>query len=292
MFITLWALLCKAKPVATFKALFVVTFMAFVLASPSLADEPIIRNSFGMEFVRIPSGTFTMGAAQDEHGSSRDEKPLHLVSISKAFYLGKYEVTQKDWEAVMGSSSFSLQRSYPGRWDYLIAQPGKFIHPDKPATVSWNDVQIFIQKLNEIEGHDRYRLPTEAEWEYACRAGSTAAYSFGSNPALLDRYAWYGEDFATGSIHPVGLKEPNAFGLYDMHGNVWEWVQDYYSGNYYSVSPLVDPSGPMQGKERVVRGGSWHSSATDWRCAFRKSYPPEYRGISIGFRLIMTPANE
>lgn len=160
--------------------------------------------------------------------------------------------------------------------------------PNHPATVSWNDAQLFIERLNAKEGHQRYRLPTEAEWEYACRAGTTTAYSFGENQSQLGEYAWYDGDFTTGGTHPVGHKKPNPWGLYDVHGNVWEWVQDFYSEDYYAISPQADPQGPASGDKRAVRGGSWHTSATSWRSTFRKPYDADYRGISIGFRLVLT----
>jgi formylglycine-generating enzyme required for sulfatase activity len=162
--------------------------------------------------------------------------------------------------------------------------------PDHPATVSWNDAQAFIRRLNELEGHGRYRLPTEAEWEYAARAGTTTAYSFGDDVDQLGRHAWYGEDFATGSTHPVGQKLPNAWGLYDVHGNVWEWVQDWFDAGYYARSPAVDPTGPASGTDRTVRGGSWHVTSGSWRSAVRKPYDADYRGISIGLRLVMDVA--
>lgn len=161
-----------------------------------------------------------------------------------------------------------------------------------PAMVSWNDAQAFVARLNEREGHSRYRLPTEAEWEYAARAGSTTRYGFGNDAEMLGRYAWYGEDFENGSTHPVGQKESNAWGLYDMHGNVWEWVWDWYDARYYAHSPAADPTGPQSGSKHVVRGGSWHETADDWRSAFRRAYPPDYRGISIGFRPILVLEQE
>ena len=271
---------------------FVFFFILSSLAGANIvnAKENIFKNSFGMEFVLIPSGSFFMGAADNATDVGNNEKPRHFVNISRPFYLSKYEVTQKQWEEVMGRNPFSMERSYPGRWDFLISQPGKFIANEKPATVSWEDSQAFIKRLNEIEGYNRYRLSTEAEWEYACRAGTNTAYSFGNNAEQLGYYAWYGEDFNTGSIHPVGKKEPNPWGLYDMHGNVWEWVQDWFAHDYYSISPNTDPQGPERGTEKVVRGGSWHSTASGWHSSFRKSYPPDYRGISIGFRLVALPS--
>jgi formylglycine-generating enzyme required for sulfatase activity len=137
-----------------------------------------------------------------------------------------------------------------------------------------------------MEGADVYRLPTEAAWEYAARAGTTTAYSFGNDPAELARHAWYGENFDTGGTHPVGQKAPNPWGLYDVHGNAWEWVQDWFAPGYYSQSPVADPTGPETGTVRVVRGGSWHATASSWRTSFRRDYDPDYRGISIGFRVL------
>ena len=171
----------------------------------------------------------------------------------------------------------------------LPGMASRLTKSNNPATVSWNDVQEFIKRLNVREGHSRYRLPTEAEWEYAARAGTSTAYSFGDDANELERFAWYGEDFASGSTHPVRHKAANPWGAYDMHGNVWEWVQDWYGEHYYADSPARAPQGPPTGEKRVVRGGSWHQSATSWRSAFRRQYDPDYRGISIGFRLALSP---
>lgn len=242
-------------------------------------------NSISMEFIEIPSGTFMMGVADNDSESYNSEKPQHEVTISKAFFIGKYKVTQAEWEKVMGFNPYDLDRSNP--YYNLPGMAERITKPNHPATVSWNDAQDFIAYLNAREGHNRYRLPTEAEWEYACRAGTTTRYSFGDDIRDLNAYAWYNEDFATGGTHPVGQKKPNLWGLYDVHGNVWEWVSDYYSEDYYAVSPSIDPQGQETGSQRVVRGGSWHSSATAWRSTFRKPYEPDYRGISIGFRLVM-----
>lgn len=241
-------------------------------------------NSIGMEFIAIPAGSFLMGAKDDK--AYRSEKPQHKVTISKPFYIAKNEVTQAQWETVMGNNPYTLDRSNP--YYNLPGMKERITRPEHPATVSWNDAQAFIKKLNEKEGQHQYRLPTEAEWEYAARAGTATAYSFGDNSNDLGRYAWYGEDFTNGGTHPVGKKLPNAWGLFDVHGNVWEWVQDKYSETYYAQSPETDPSGPANGNQYVVRGGSWHETATSWRSSFRKTYDPDYRGISIGFRLVKT----
>ncbi|MBS1154738.1 MAG: hypothetical protein H6R07_662 [Proteobacteria bacterium] len=271
----------------TMRWIYCLAYTALALApSFTLAAENTQTNSIGMEFTLIPAGSFLMGSADELTEAAGNEKPRHRVTISKPFYLSKYEVTQAQWEAVMGSNPYSLQRS--NSFYSLPGMAARLRKSHNPATVSWLDAQEFIQKLNRKEGHQRYRLPTEAEWEYAARAGTTTAYSFGDDPKELGRYAWHGEDFASGSTHPFGQKAPNPWGLYDMHGNVWEWVQDGYDEHYYANSPAQDPQGPRTSSSRVVRGGSWHESATSWRSAFRRSYAPDYRGISIGFRLVMS----
>ena len=221
-------------------------------------------NSIGMEFVLIPSGTFKMGSSNGES----DEKPIHSVTISEAFYMGKYEVTQKEWKAVMGSN------------------PSYFEGDDLPVeNVSWNDIQEFVKKLNQKEGGNKYQLPTEAEWEYAARAGSNSKWSFGDNESQLGDYAWYGSN-SNSQTHPVGQKKPNKYGLYDVHGNVWEWVQDWYDSNYYSSSPKTDSKGPSSGSLRVFRGGGWYSDAEYTRSADRDFDNPEYGFSNIGFRLV------
>jgi len=263
-----------------------ITILPCVLAAAQQveAQSHQYRNELGMEFVLIPAGSFAMGSPKDLSEARNDERPQHKVTISKPFYIGKFEVTQAQWEAVMGANPYDTPRSNP-----FYGLPGmakRLRRPDNPATVSWEDVQEFIERLNNLEGNPVYRLPTEAEWEYAARAGTSSAYSFGDREEELGRYAWYGEGFTSGSTHPIGKKEPNGWGLHDVHGNAWEWVHDWYGENYYESSPSSDPQGPGTGEKRVVRGGSWHHTADSWRSAFRKSYPPDYRGISIGFRLV------
>ena len=257
-----------------------------VLAQGGRQASETYTNSIGMEFVPIPAGKFLMGSPDSDPEARAFEKPQHEVTISKPFHLGRHEVTQAQWEAVMGSNPYTLDRSNP--YYNLPGMAERITKPDHPATVSWNDAQEFIARLNEREGGNHYRLPTEAEWEYAARAGTTTAYSFGDNKSDLDRHAWFGGDFNSGGTHPIGRKAPNAWGLYDVHGNAWEWVQDWWDPDYYSRSPSSDPSGPRQGTKRVVRGGSWHTTATSWRTAFRRDYEPDYRGISIGFRVVRT----
>ena len=193
-------------------------------ATEAAQNNPIA----GMEFVRIPAGEFLMGSTSGDN----DEEPVTRVRISRAFELGKHEVTQAEWEAVMGSN--------PSAFDECGG--------DCPVEkVSWDEVQEFIGRLNALEGEARYRLPTEAEWEYAARAGTTADRYAGN----LDAIAWYGENSGA-RPHPVGRKAPNAFGLHDMLGNVWEWVQDWYGA--YPGGSVTDPQGPASGSRRVDRG--------------------------------------
>lgn len=251
----------------------------------TLLENETIKNSIGMTFVTIPAGEFLMGSADNDINAYDVEKPQHPVVISKPYYMGRTEVTQAQWERVVGSNPYTLPRSNPF-YHSIAGMKERITKPDHPATVSWHDAQQFIQKLNEMENTTRYRLPTEAEWEYAARAGTQTAYSFAGDADRLDDYAWYDEGFTRGGTHPVAMKKPNPWGLFDVHGNVWEWVQDWFAPNYPTTQTCVDPKGPAQGDERVVRGGSWHASATSWRTAFRKPYPPDYRGISIGFRVL------
>jgi formylglycine-generating enzyme required for sulfatase activity len=177
-------------------------------------------------------------------------------------------VTQSQWEAVMGNNPS------PHKGD---SQP--------VVRVSWVDIQVFIRKLNAREGGLVYRLPTEAEWEYATRSGLQTAYGFGDSSHQLNQYAWYGEN-AEGQPHPVGQLKANRWGLYDLHGNVWEWLQDWYGATYYQDSPHRNPQGPSSGSHRVVRGGSWSSGARNCQSASRGHWPPDFRSDYVGFRLL------
>ena len=220
-------------------------------------------NSIGMKFTRIPAGEFFMGSEE-----SNDEKPVHTVKINNAFYLGTYTVTQREWKAVMGDN------------------PSVFKGDDLPVeTVSWDDVQKFIKKLNEMEGTEKYRLPSEAEWEYACRAGTTTRYSFGDDESKLGDYAWY-DNNSDDKTHPVGQKKPNPYGLYDMHGNVWEWVQDEWHGSYDGAPADGSAWERGGGAFRVIRGGGWFSFARYCRSAVRDHGDPHYRDSNLGFRLL------
>ena len=218
----------------------------------------------GIEFVWIPPGEFRMGSAGLD---ARDwEQPVTRTQISQGFWLGKYEVTQAQWYQVMGTN------------------PSEFVGCGRRPVerVSWNDTQEFISKLNERAGGDRYRLPTEAEWEYAARAGATGE-RYGPN---LDAIAWYGGN-SGGRTHPVGTKAPNDWGLHDMLGNVWELVQDWHGD--FSGGAVTDPSGPASGSQRVGKGGSWCGSETCCRAAARSRPPPSFFFNFLGFRLAREP---
>ena len=215
-----------------------------------------------MGLVRIPAGRFRMGSTSAE--ALNRERPVRKVRISQGFYMGKYEVTQGQWEAVMGSAP-----------SYF-----KECGLDCPVEgVSWDDVQEFMRRLNALEGEATYRLPTEAEWEYAARAG-TAGDRYAGNS---DPIAWY-EENSGDRTHPVGQKAPNAFGLHDMLGNVWEWVQDWYGD--YPGGAVTDPRGPGSGSFRVLRGGSWSSVARSCRASDRYYNSPGTRYDNLGFRLL------
>jgi formylglycine-generating enzyme required for sulfatase activity len=223
----------------------------------------------GMKFILIKSGCFEMGNPKPATDLTVGEAPSHHVCIDKPFYIGETEVTQKQWEAVMGNN------------------PSKVKAYDRPVDrVSWNDVQEFLQKLNAQDGGNYFRLPTEAEWEYAARAGSDDDYSFGGSPGSLPDYAWFGNLGYKGSSREVAQKKPNGWDLYDMHGNVWEWVQDWYDGAYYSNSPEHNPKGPETGKYKVYRGGSFIGKPINLRSAVRFSAMPTSRTHDVGFRLV------
>jgi formylglycine-generating enzyme required for sulfatase activity len=226
-------------------------------------------NSIGMKFMLLRAGTFMMGSPSNEPGRDNDERQ-HRVTISKPFYMQTTEVTQGQWREVM--------RNNPSHF--------KNCGDDCPVEeVSWNDVQQFVRKLNQREGANKYRLPTEAEWEYACRAGNTTKFCFGDSDGQLGEYAWYNSN-SSWETHSVGQKKPNAWGFYDMHGNVWEWCQDW-KGDYPS-GHVTDPTGLSSGSYRVDRGGSWGSYAGGCRSADRSSYDPGGRFGSLGFRLART----
>jgi formylglycine-generating enzyme required for sulfatase activity len=224
-----------------------------------------------MKLVRIPAGKFVMGS-RERQNDPPDDLTRHEVTISKPFYMGVYEVTQTQWRAVMASN------------------PSKFRGDNRPVEmVSWDDCQSFCKKLSAKVGRT-VRLPTEAEWEYACRAGTKTAYYFGDDESQLAQYAWcaphgFQYDWVSGterrSTHDVGGKIPNAWGLYDMHGNVWEWCQDWYG--VYSADSQTDPTGLSNGRNRVRRGGGCYNGAFLCRAAYRADgWPATPRASGVG----------
>ena len=249
-----------------------------------------LGNNVKMRLVLIPAGKFMMGSPATEAGRSRDEGPQHEVTISKPFYMGVFEVTQEQYEQIMG------------------VNPSGFKGAKNPVEdVSWDDAVEFCRKLSARTGK-KVMLPTEAQWEYACRAGTTTAFhtgdalkpgqanaAFPSNPGVWDRImAWVGKSSAQKTIQtaPAGSFPPNGFGLYDMHGNVWEWCSDWHAGSYANAKNQ-DPAGPDSGSYRVLRGGSCDNPQQSCRSATRCGGPPDTRGNSLGFRIaVHSPAGQ
>jgi len=212
------------------------------------------------------------------------ERPVHRVRISKGFEMSRYEVTQSQWAAVMGTAHPSTEAGKAANAEAAPdTNPSHFKGPSFPVeNVSWSDVQKFLTKLNTRDTQFVYRLPTEAEWEYASRAGTTE-----DAPKNLNEIAWF-EANSGGQTQPVGRKQPNAWGLYDMHGNVSEWVQDWFAFDYYEDSPPADPAGPETGSYRIYRGCGWFTSAGDCRPALRAFDFPNDGYYNVGFRLVRT----
>ncbi|WP_157605218.1 formylglycine-generating enzyme family protein [Schlesneria paludicola] len=264
------------------------------------ADEPkcvatphVVTNSIGMKFVAVPAGTFQMGSPETEAGSRVDERPVHEVEISRPFLMGVYEVTQGEYQKVIGANPSYFSADGPGAKKVAGLTTDRF----PVEQVSWIEADDYCKKLSElpeeIAAHRRYRLPTEAEWQYACRAGNSAPFQFGA--ALGSKDANINGNFPYGGASrgpflarttQVGSYAPNAFGLYDMHGNVAEMVGDWYGRFYYQTSPKVDPKGPEQGADRVVLGGSWGTDAARCRAGFRRSNATSGKAYFFGFRVI------
>lgn len=263
------------------KQIFITLVICLTSATITAAEE--YRNEIGMSFKLLPAGTFAMGSPPDEPSRDTDEN-LHQVTLSHPFYMQTTEVTQGQWQEVMGNN------------------PAHFTDcgTDCPVeSVSWDDAQKFIQTLNHRTGKN-YRLPTEAEFEYAARAGSNTAFANGSitetacghDPAL-NAIGWYCYN-ANATVHPVAKKQPNAWGLYDMHGNLWEWCADSWDGSPYKPEPTIDPLSPSPSASgnRVIRSGSWATDAWFVRAANRDWSKPYYRNDFLGFRIVLPFTDE
>ena len=223
-----------------------------------LAQQPVDQ----MQFVRVSPGEFMMGCSDGDNDCGDEEKPAHRVRITKAFEIGKYEVTQAQWESVMGENY------------------SEFKGANRPVEhVSWLDAQEFLRRLTSKQDGYRYRLPTEAEWEFAARAGTTGPY-----PGEPDEIGWYTETSGA-QTHPVGQKKPNPWGIHDMSGNVWEWTEDWYDVTYYRSSPAIDPKGAPSGRYHTLRGGSWVDQALNARVS-KRDYFADAADFHIGFRCV------
>ncbi len=320
---------------------------AAVLGGPPVSAAETIANSLGMKLVLIPAGEFEMGADEDRSDTLNDfsycdpawldgETPRHKVRITKPFYMGQHEVTLGQFLKFYHDAKYKTDIERDGKPSWGYSKDGRLVesnqyrpwHPiawkiemDHPVIyVSWNDATAFCNWLSEKEGKT-YRLPTEAEWEYAARAGSSSRYHFGNDPEELARFAnssdqdrknFFGSSgniviasFKDGKktdtnipfpfisrrdgyawTAPVGKFRPNDFGLYDMHGNVWEWCSDWYDETYYETSPTDDPQGPAAGSSRVARGGGFYDAPVNLRCADRDRDGPALRNCNFGFRVV------
>ena len=246
------------------------TFVYLKTKRKPLSPRPTIANSLGMTFVEIPAGKFVMGAPPADKDKPSDETP-HDVEITRPFYLAATEVTQGQYQQVMGVNPSVLPPAgTPDRQEYAV------------ENVSWDEAAEFCRRLSKLPAEKAagrsYRLPTEAEWEYACRVG-------GEEEDSLDGSGWYNEN-SRGKVHPVRSLKGNAWGLFDMRGGVWEWCSDWYGKDYYEHSPREDPQGPKAGRLRVARGGSWADPASDCRCTRRLGLAPGIR-LGMGFRVVL-----
>ncbi len=271
------------------KLLFLLPLFLATLARAQTKDFEEVTVQ-GIVFISIPAGAFTMGTTDAWQAQLEAEKvwtrfenverPSHQVTLSRPFLMGKYEVTQKQWKAVLAPKK----------------NPSAFKGDDLPVeSVSFDDVTTFLRALNKKEGRERFHLPTEAQWEYCARAGGTELYGQNKEHTpitakTLGDYAWFAAN-AGGKTHPVGQKQPNAWGLYDMSGNVWEWCRDWYTPDFYTAEAVANPMNKdaANASEHVIRGGSWFLAAPSLRCAFRGASLPDARSAHIGFRLVCEP---
>jgi formylglycine-generating enzyme required for sulfatase activity len=248
-----------------------------------VSKVPVVTNSIGMEFVEIPSGKFLMGAIPGDELANENENPQHEVTISKAFYFGRFEVTQRQYADVIGDNPSYFSAGGRGANDV-----SGWVTDNFPVEmVNWFEANQYCEKLSNLPEEKAagrtYRLPTEAEWEYACRAGTVTRFAFGTiaDPKLVNFKGYVGR------TQPVGSYPPNAWGLHDIQGNVLEWCSDWHTDDYYSVSPAVDPPGPEFSPDdvRVLRGGGY--AFTPASASFRDDIPPHFRGPGHGLRVVM-----
>jgi formylglycine-generating enzyme required for sulfatase activity len=236
-----------------------------------------VKNSIGMEFVKIPSGKVTVGCVEGDKYCAKDEKPATEVEITKQLFVSIYETTLGQFRKFIEetgytpSSKFSTNKDYPDNYPV--------------CAVSWNDTQKFIKWLNAKETDKTYRLPTEAEWEYLCRAGEKTIYCFGNEDILLKRYAWFWNN-ANKHPHEVGTKKANNWGIYDVHGNVYEWTSSWYNENYYKNMEKKNPQGPTNGDRKVYKGGGFLCNPDYCRASFRNYAPIDNASEAVGFRLV------
>jgi formylglycine-generating enzyme required for sulfatase activity len=249
-------------------------------SNPPVHGQAFVVPACGVKLHWVGAGRFRMGSPAAEAGRSNDEGPPTEVTISRGFWLGIFTVTQEEWKTVAHEASG------------LNSEPSYFRGERLPVEqVSWHDCQRWLQELNALEESRvphgfQYRLPTEAEWEFACRAGSSTRFYFGEGDDPLSEHAWYSGNSGS-RTHSVGQKKPNGWGLYDMHGNVWEWCQDRYGP--LPGGSVADPAGGVAGINRVFRGGSWGMGSSRCRSAYRVWNKPEYRDYTLGFRVALAP---
>ena len=251
-------------------------------AKPPIAEKEFVVPACGMKLNWVAAGEFRMGSPDGEAGRSNDEGPQTEVRISRGFWLGSFTVTQEEWRVVAEEATG------------LNAEPSYFRGDRLPVEqVSWNDCEQWLQELNTLEEARlpkgfQYRLPTEAEWEFVCRAGTSTRFHFGSGDEQLDEHGWYSGN-SRSQTHAVGEKKPNGWGFHDLHGNVWEWCGDWYGP--LAGGRVTDPKGANFGTNRVFRGGSWGVAASRCRSAYRVWNKPGYRDYTVGFRVALAPAD-
>ena len=245
------------KKIIVLQLIILLSFSFITAQNPKAIADTIIKN-----MVFIEGGSFEMG----NPNGGEDEKPLHIVNVAN-FYMCKYEIRAKEWKQIMGNN------------------PCYFVGcEDCPVeSVSWNEIQNFINKLNELS-EKKFRLPTEAEWEYAAKAGKHTTYNDFSGNKEIGAVGWFRDNSDT-CPHKIGLKLPNANGIYDMTGNVWEWCSDWYQADYYSVSTRENPQGPETGEKKVLRGGSWNNFVKHCKVTYRDTFEPDLKTYDYGFRV-------